>query len=235
VPDQGPVADGGGPGCVVSTSPGCGGCACETCVCQMDSYCCNNQWDSICVGECVQQCGGCGPGTDGGPKLDSGTVADQGPVGDGGGPGCVVSASPGCGGCACEACVCQMDSYCCNTEWDSICVDECVQQCGGCGPGSDGGPVKDQGPVMDQTPVSDVPVYDQAQSVDQSVFDQSTADGQSFDGMPGDSAAVADGASADGGKKKSSGGGCACGVSGAQSPDLTLLGLLVLLLVLRRR
>ncbi len=46
--------------------------------------------------------------------------------------GCTDSFSPGCGGCPCESCVCNMDSYCCFFSWDSICVDACVQSCGGC-------------------------------------------------------------------------------------------------------
>ncbi len=32
----------------------------------------------------------------------------------------------------CESCVCNMDPYCCQAQWDSLCVDECQFQCGGC-------------------------------------------------------------------------------------------------------
>ncbi len=49
--------------------------------------------------------------------------------------GCTEAATPGCGGCACESCVCAMDAYCCDTAWDTICVDECQNSCGGCGGG----------------------------------------------------------------------------------------------------
>jgi len=45
-------------------------------------------------------------------------------------PGCVVSTSTGCGGCPCESCVCGMDSWCCDTEWDDLCVEECELDCG---------------------------------------------------------------------------------------------------------
>lgn len=31
----------------------------------------------------------------------------------------------GCGGCACEDCVCKADAFCCQTAWDSLCVSEC--------------------------------------------------------------------------------------------------------------
>ncbi len=48
-----------GDGCTQSPSPGCGGCPCESCVCNMDSFCCYFAWDSLCVGECIDMCGGC--------------------------------------------------------------------------------------------------------------------------------------------------------------------------------
>ena len=49
----------GGAGCEATDQAGCGGCACETCVCEMDAYCCNGQWDDICASECMEHCGGC--------------------------------------------------------------------------------------------------------------------------------------------------------------------------------
>ena len=39
----------------------------------------------------------------------------------------------GAGACAStqsKNCVCAIDSFCCNTQWDSICVDEAKNQCG---------------------------------------------------------------------------------------------------------
>ena len=107
------VGGGSGLGCEPTGFAGCGGCACEGCVCAMDPYCCDISWDSICADECVGQCGGCG----------GGTVQ----------PGCVPTDYPGCGGCACESCVCNLDAWCCDINWDSICVDECQTECGGCG------------------------------------------------------------------------------------------------------
>ncbi len=50
-----------------------------------------------------------------------------------GGPGCETQWEPGCEGCKCEACVCAMDPYCCWSAWDEMCVDECMNDCGGCG------------------------------------------------------------------------------------------------------
>jgi hypothetical protein len=50
------------------------------------------------------------------------------------GDGCTPGQAPGCGGCACQSCVCGTDAYCCSTAWDDICVQECTD-CGGCGGG----------------------------------------------------------------------------------------------------
>lgn len=47
--------------------------------------------------------------------------------------GCNPSELPGCGDCSCEACVCQMDPYCCTSAWDAMCVSRCEDACGGCG------------------------------------------------------------------------------------------------------
>lgn len=44
---------------------------------------------------------------------------------------------PGCDDCACEACVCDADPYCCDTAWDDVCVDQCQDDCGGCPAGDD--------------------------------------------------------------------------------------------------
>jgi hypothetical protein len=173
-----------GPGCEEGEGPGCGGCACEACVCEMDSFCCETAWDGICVGECIADCGGCatiescGDGTCDGIETCSNCPSDCacaegttcfngacctpwcgghncGDDGCGGscgeceeglqcmegacmapatGPGCdATEGVAGCGGCECEACVCEMDSYCCDTEWDGICVSECIE-CGSCIP-----------------------------------------------------------------------------------------------------
>ncbi|MFH1531886.1 MAG: Ig-like domain-containing protein, partial [Pseudomonadota bacterium] len=71
-------------------------------------------------------CGGsCGACPEGEACYDGGCHPEQ---------GCTAGTTPGCDGCLCEACVCALDSYCCETAWDGICVQECVEGCGGCGP-----------------------------------------------------------------------------------------------------
>ena len=48
--------------------------------------------------------------------------------------GCQTKISGGCKGCACEKWVCKKDPYCCNTKWDSKCVNYCKGSPYGCGP-----------------------------------------------------------------------------------------------------
>ncbi|MFH1532591.1 MAG: Ig-like domain-containing protein [Pseudomonadota bacterium] len=100
---------------------------------------------------CDLDCEGklCGPDGCGGicGACDVGEACFEGACFDG--PGCAVTPElPGCGGCACEACVCDLDPYCCETEWDEICVQECLGDCGGCGacvPICDGPPCSPDG------------------------------------------------------------------------------------------
>ena len=93
-----------------------------------------------CQSTCVPECDGkdCGPD---GCNGECGECADGEYCSEAGlcGPndGCIGTGVPGCGGCACEACVCALDSYCCETAWDGICVSECQEDCGGCGPACD--------------------------------------------------------------------------------------------------
>ena len=50
--------------------------------------------------------------------------------------GCMASSTAGCDGCDCEACVCEIDPFCCGAEggtWDNYCQLYCLFDCGGCG------------------------------------------------------------------------------------------------------
>jgi hypothetical protein len=54
---------------------------------------------------------------------------------------CNQTGGPGCADADCCNLVCSLDPFCCETEWDSICVDEAAQFCGGgcvavCPPGA---------------------------------------------------------------------------------------------------
>ena len=94
---------------------------CATQICAVDSYCCRNKWDSICVSEvqsvCGESCGGGGGGGSGGGNACTHDVCAQG-----------GSLTSSCSDCA--ASVCASDSFCCSVEWDSICVSEVPLYCG---------------------------------------------------------------------------------------------------------
>jgi len=103
--DCGPCA---GSCCIANGTPGCQDPQVQACVCQMDPYCCNTQWDGICAGE-ADDCGSCN------------------------GDCCKANPTPGCDDEDVEECVCDGDMYCCNSKWDASCaalVEEL--NCGDC-------------------------------------------------------------------------------------------------------
>ena len=132
-------------GCEARVTPKCTNCKCETCVCKLDPWCCNNKWDSVCVNKCkMNPCTGCGvvsvpeAGLPDGPQCGDGncTMPQEDcqtcPADCGKCTGCEVRQTPKCSGCACEACVCTQDPDCCKYGWDSLCADRCKNTCGGC-------------------------------------------------------------------------------------------------------
>ena len=88
--DCGPCSD----GCTASAWPGCEGCACESCVCAADSFCCDTAWDASCVTLCALDCVGCS--TCGNGQLEPGEACDDGNLetGDGCSDACVVEVIP---------------------------------------------------------------------------------------------------------------------------------------------
>ena len=102
--------------------------ACDPCVasvCDADPFCCNTNWDSLCVGEVLSVCGlAVCPDSAGNCAH---TLCETGGVLV---PGCdSPPISP-----SCVDAICAVDSYCCQTAWDSICVGEVASVCGlGCG------------------------------------------------------------------------------------------------------
>lgn len=58
------------------------------------------------------------------------TATDPGHDGGSGGDGCVARDTPGCSGCPCEACVCEIEPHCCTLFWDEPCVWDCEFICG---------------------------------------------------------------------------------------------------------
>lgn len=51
----------------------------------------------------------------------------------GGGDCCTAHAGPGCDDATVQACVCDLDAFCCDSGWDDLCVGIAGQSCGACG------------------------------------------------------------------------------------------------------
>ena len=116
------VCEEGGP-----LQPSCGSCAAD--ICQIDEYCCNNGWDATCIQEVEQYCaGGCGGGQGGSCAHDE----------------CSTGAALDETCSSCTSAVCSADPFCCQTEWDDVCVGEVATECGDdCG-GGGGGCIHDE-------------------------------------------------------------------------------------------
>lgn len=101
--------------------------SCATSICASDSYCCNTAWDSQCVSEVSSICGSSTCSSGGGtptpppPTGGTGTCTHSDCTS---GTKLVKTCDP------CVTSVCNADSYCCNTAWDSICVGEVASVCG---------------------------------------------------------------------------------------------------------
>jgi len=99
--------------CSGSRTPGCQDPACEAAVCAEDSFCCNGEWTDSCGQLARDICSVC---------LDPAL------------PDCCDAVQPqaGCEIPACEAIVCDMDSFCCDTSWDSFCLEIAERYCDPC-------------------------------------------------------------------------------------------------------
>jgi len=107
------LCEAGGP-----LTPGCDappdGDDCVATVCGIDSFCCEVEWDDLCIGEAVDFCGlDCSGGP---PGCEHGFCETGAPL------------DPTCDPCV-EA-VCAEDVFCCEGEWDEVCVGEAELICG---------------------------------------------------------------------------------------------------------
>jgi len=99
--------------------------SCSKAVCEKDGYCCETEWDAVCVKEVDQYCATpCGGSTGCAPDI---CTNDN-----------LLAQDPSCGGCV--AAVCTADPFCCNKQsgaWDTYCVSgtktqaACASLCGG--------------------------------------------------------------------------------------------------------
>ncbi len=102
---------------------GCSNPSCCALVCTADPFCCETEWDAICVARALESCAGCGD------PAGGSCLAAQ-PVGSG---------ATGCADGDCCAAICGIDPFCCETEWDAICAGAALTTCGGCGDPANGG------------------------------------------------------------------------------------------------
>jgi hypothetical protein len=86
---------------------------CTKAVCGYDPYCCSNSWDQTCVNEAMKDAA-CSTACSGGCAHDE--CSTGGPL------------SKTCS--ACATAVCNADSFCCSTNWDSLCVDAAKKTAG---------------------------------------------------------------------------------------------------------
>ena len=120
---------------------GCNDPTIEACVCGLDPYCCDVEWDRLCADLVIRgECGVC-PATDcNGNEVPDECEADcnHNGIAD----ACEVAAdhdccathdTPGCSDEAIETCVCAIDPYCCEFEWDERCAERVHGDgCGAC-------------------------------------------------------------------------------------------------------
>lgn len=96
--------------CTTSNLPGCTEPEVDQCVCDIDPYCCEVEFDSICSQISLNECGGsC--------ALGEGSC-------------CETSDEPGCEDQEVMDCICAIDSQCCTDSYDEWCVQEAAAECG---------------------------------------------------------------------------------------------------------
>jgi len=118
--------------CSPNGSPGCDQPLVTTMVCSVDSYCCDTAWDNTCVAAAADldaYCPVCGDGICD-PDASENCATCQADCGSCVGDCCDANGTVGCVDDAVTACVCAIDDFCCNNEWDGLCVGEAVSECG---------------------------------------------------------------------------------------------------------
>jgi hypothetical protein len=103
------------------------GCATESiqaCVCAVDPFCCDTEWDAL----CVQQAAACGADCDQAPMCGSASAGD-----------CLVAhLTPYCSDADCCVSICFVDPFCCDSAWDELCASEAAAVCAGGACGQNG-------------------------------------------------------------------------------------------------
>jgi len=98
-------------------NPGCDMTTACTSTCNVDQFCCDVEWDSVCATKAdgivngFAVCGG----------AAAGSCFDTSPA---------DPVSMGCDNAECCQSVCELDPFCCLTEWDSVCASNVGADCG---------------------------------------------------------------------------------------------------------
>ena len=87
-------------------TPGCSDEGCCRAVCTVDPFCCESEWDDLCVGAAAGICGG---------SFEACTSGSTDPCGE-------THVEPGCEDETCCQTVCARDPFCCLVEWDNVCA-----------------------------------------------------------------------------------------------------------------
>ncbi|MEM7228908.1 MAG: hypothetical protein AAF432_08845 [Planctomycetota bacterium] len=148
-----PCGPGNGDCFAPNGTPGCDDTACCELICGLDAFCCETEWDQLCVDAAAVECnlvggaccfadGSCALAADMADCMASGgdyqgdgvscTVAmcPQPPVcGPGTGDCFVANGTPGCDDVACCELICGLDAFCCDTSWDQLCADAAAVEC----------------------------------------------------------------------------------------------------------
>lgn len=102
--------------CTVHATPNCSDATCCQSVCTIDPFCCDSQWDALCVARALQTCTACA-GSCGSPLA---------------GDCCVSHKGTSCSDASCCSLVCAADPFCCETLWDQLCADRANLNCALC-------------------------------------------------------------------------------------------------------
>ncbi len=145
-----PCGPGAGPCDIPNGTPGCDDVACCKLICSQDPFCCDVEWDQICADAAIEQCfaptGACCVGSDclevtapecadlGGDYFGDGTACTPDlcavdPCNPLAGSCFEPNGTPGCDEIDCCQAVCDVDPFCCDVEWDQICVDAANDLC----------------------------------------------------------------------------------------------------------
>jgi hypothetical protein len=101
---------GGNHDCCVTGTPGCNDLSCCEVVCSQDAFCCDVEWDLMCVQladkTCAKPC----------PSPCSKVNPHD----------CFTTGGPGCNDVRCCEAACALDPFCCDTAWDEVCVSHMI-------------------------------------------------------------------------------------------------------------